>query len=93
MILDSMPDEARDGMTLLLEASDQTCIAPGIDVNVPHGHVAWETSLEGFVHIPHKPRGKSRNLVKTEMIKILNQILEVTKVGIEDQTSTRSGAW
>ena len=87
-----VPVEARDGTTLLLEAGNQTSIAPDIDVEIPHGHVTWDTSLEGFVHIPHEPRSESHHLVKTEMIKILNQIFEVAEVGIKDRTSTRSGA-
>ena len=88
MILDGMPDQTGNRTTLLLEAGNKTIVAQCIDVKILHGHVSGQTDRSRSDQIPHEPGREGHNIIESQMIEILNDILEQGQSGIVHLAAT-----
>jgi hypothetical protein len=81
VVLDGVPDKAQHSAALLLETGDKARVTGGIDIKPLHGHVCGRTNSKNLSLISYEPRGKSHHLLEADVMKILDEIFEVAKVG------------
>jgi hypothetical protein len=78
MILDRVPKDVGDRATFLLKARNETCVPLCVDVDPSHFHVSSMPDGKGLTIVTHKPGSEGHYILKSQMVELFDQILEVS---------------